>query len=103
MRARALLNECALQGIVLEPSTEGLRYRAPERVVTPETLARIRKENEGLLKLLKKRCPFCHAVGMRHERSYKDGLIYLDTLCVACGELIECYLPPVQENETHAA
>jgi hypothetical protein len=103
MTARALLNECAALGIVLEASKEGLRYRAPGRVVTPETLARLRQEKEGLLKLLKKRCPFCHAVGMRHERSNKSGFIYLDTLCVACGELVECYLPPVQESEGHAA
>jgi hypothetical protein len=39
---------------------------------------------------------------MRHKRSNKGGFIYLDTLCVACGELVECYLPPVQETEAHA-
>jgi hypothetical protein len=95
MTARALLNEFAMQGIVLEPSTEGLRYRAPGRVVTPETLAKLRQEKEGLLKLLNRRCPFCHAIGMRHERSNKEGLVYLDTICITCGELVECYFPPL--------
>jgi hypothetical protein len=103
MTARVLLNECASLGIVLEASTEGLRYRAPEAVITSETLARLREQKEALLKLLQRRCPFCRAVGMRHERSNKGGLIYLDTLCVACGELVECYLPPVQVDEAHAA
>jgi hypothetical protein len=94
--ARAVLNDFVLLGFTLEPSPEGLRYHAPKECVTSETIAKLRKNKSILLNYLNKRCPFCKAHGVRQKRHIQEGLIYIDTRCLNCGDLVECYVPAEQ-------
>ena len=94
--AKTLLDEFVLLGFTLEPSPEGLLYHAPKECVTSETIAKLRKNKSILLCCLNRRCPFCKANGMRQTRHLQDGLIYVDTRCLACGGIVETYVPAEQ-------
>lgn len=94
--AKSVLNELGVLGFTFEPSPEGLRYHAPRDIVTSETIAKLREHKQNLLNLLNRRCPYCHRHGMRRERKVVEGLIYLETFCLICCELIEWSMPVEQ-------
>ncbi len=103
MRARAILSELQTAGVVVTAMPDGdLEFDAPRGVLTEAKLTALRQYKAEIVGLLSRRCPYCGYQGMRHEQSVKEGLLYVDTLCGACGEIIECFVP-AQQNESTGA
>ena len=97
MRATALLSELQTAGVIVTATPDGsLELDAPRGVLTKAKLTMLRQYKAEIISLLSRRCPLCRSYGMRQEQSVKEGLLYIDTLCGTCGELIECFVPPQQ-------
>jgi hypothetical protein len=106
MTATTLLNELRMVGVIVNATPDGgLELDAPRGVLTEARLTALRQYKAEIIVLLSCRCPLCRSYGMRQEQSVKEGLLYIDTLCVTCDELIECFVPAQQNinNETDAA
>src|ERR1051325_11020376 len=99
MRATALLSELQTAGVVVMATPDGnLELDAPRGVLSEEKLIALRQHKAEIIGLLSSCCPFCGYHGMRHEQTMKGNLLYLDTICAGCGELIECYVPAQQTS-----
>jgi hypothetical protein len=106
MRATTLLSELQTEGVIVTTTVDGdLELDAPRGVLTQAKLSVLRQQKAEIVGLLTRRCPYCAHHGMRQEESIKEGLLYVDTLCGTCGELIECFVPAKQDidAETNAA
>lgn len=103
MRATALLRELQTAGVIVTATPEGdLELDAPSGVLTEAKLTTLRQHKAEIVVLLSRRCPLCGYQGMRQEQSIKEGLLYVDTLCRGCGELIECFVPAQQKGVIEA-
>ncbi len=104
MRAVTLLSELQQAGVIVTATPDGsLELDAPRGVLTKAKLTALRQYKAEILGLLSRHCPFCGNNGMRQEQSVKGDLLYLDTLCFGCGELVECFVPmPTDATETEA-
>lgn len=97
MSPTKLLRELQIAGVIVMATPDGdLELDAPRGVLTKEKLNALRRHKAEIVRLLPRRCPFCGHQGMRQEQSVKEGLLFVDTLCRACGELIECFVPAPQ-------
>ena len=97
MRAIAILNELQTAGVSITATPDGdLELDAPRGVLTGELLTTLREYKEQIVGLLSRLCPYCGSRGMRQESSVKESLLYVDTLCRECGELVECFVPAQQ-------
>lgn len=103
MRPIALLRELQTMGVIVTATTDGdLELDAPRGVLTETKLIALRQHKAEIVRLLPRRCPFCGYHGMRYERCVKEGLLFFDTLCAACGELIECFVPAKHNDSKEA-
>ena len=103
MRAALLLSELRTAGVIVTATPDGsLEVDAPRGVLTEARLTALRQHKAEIISLLSRRCPLCGYNGMRQEQSVKEGLLYVDTLCGTCGELIECFVPAQQSDSTEA-
>ncbi len=103
MRATTLLSELQTAGVVITATADGnLELDAPRGVLTEAKLTALRQYKAEIVGLLSRRCPYCGSRGMRQEKSFKEGLLYVDTLCGACGELVECFVPAEQNDSKEA-
>ncbi len=104
MNAATLLNElCSRQVALLVGGPDCLRFEAQENSLNEELLRYLRehkqtilailKEKGSLSKLIGRRCPYCHHVGMKFEEACKSDLLYIDTCCWSCGEIVETIVP----------
>lgn len=101
MRAITLLRELQTAGVIVTATADGdLELDAPRGVLTETRLSALRQYKAEIVALLPRHCPFCAYNGMRQEQSIKGGLLFVDTLCGACGELIECYVPAQRKGDT---
>lgn len=99
MTARALLFELQTAGVIVTATPDGwFELDAPRGVLTEAKLTALRQHKAEIVGLLSRRCPFCGYHGMRQAQSVKEGPLYVDTLCAACGEFIECFVPAQQEQ-----
>jgi hypothetical protein len=97
MRATTLLSELQTDGVVVTATPDGdLELDAPRGVLTGARLIALRQHKAEIVGLLSRRCPFCGYHWMRQEQSIKEGVLYVDTLCGDCGEIIECLVPAQQ-------
>lgn len=100
MRAITLLRELQTAGVIVTATADGdLELDAPRGVLTETRLSALRQYKAEIVGLLPRRCPFCAYNGMQQEQSVKEGVLFIDTLCSACGELIECYVPARQKDD----
>ena len=90
MNAQLLLDQLHMDGFRLVVSGDKLRVNPFSRL-TPDMRAKLKMHRSEIILALR-RCPFCRQHGARSERTVRDGLNYFDTLCAACGELIETYV-----------
>jgi len=98
-----LLCELKTAGVIVTTTPDGdLEIDAPRGVLTEARLTALRQHKAEIVGLLLRRCPFCGCHGMRHEQSVKEGLLFFDTFCGACGELIECFVPAQQRDGKEA-
>ncbi len=103
MRVTALLSELQAAGVRVMATPGGdLELDAPRGVLTRGKLTALRQYKAEIVILLSRRCPYCGSRGTRQEQSIKEGLLYIDTLCGGCGELIECFIPAQQNDSTGA-
>jgi hypothetical protein len=103
MRAATLLSELQTAGVIVTATADGnLELDAPRGVLTDAKITALRLHKAEIAGLLSRRCPYCGYRGMRQEKSFKEGLLYVDTLCGACGELIECFVPAKQSDSEGA-
>ncbi len=103
MRATTLLSELQTAGVVVTATADGnLELDAPRGVLTEAKLTALRQYKTEIVGLLSRRCPFCGYRGMRQEKSFREGLLYVDTFCGVCSELIECFVP-AQQNDSEGA
>lgn len=94
MTAEALLTELEASGVRLAVTkTNRLVVDAPSKIVTAAFKESIRNHKTSLILLLRK-CPFCHRKGMRQVQRTLESLLYLDTICAACEEIVETFVPP---------
>lgn len=101
MSALTLLRELQTAGVIVTATADGdLELDAPRGVLSETRLSALRQYKAEIVGLLPRRCPFCAYNGMRQEQSVKEGLLFIDTLCGACGELIECYVSGPQKDTT---
>jgi proline racemase len=92
-----LLSELQTAGVVVMATPEGdLELDAPRGVLSEAKLTVLREHKAEIVSLLLPRCPFCKQRGMRTEESERGGLLYVDTSCVHCGEIVEIFIPPHQ-------
>ena len=99
MRATALLRELQTAGVIVTATPDGdLELDAPSGILTEAKLTILRQHKAEIVGLLSRRCPLCGYHGMRQEQSVKEELLYVDTLCRGCGELIECFVPAQQNG-----
>jgi hypothetical protein len=99
MRATTLLSELQTAGVIVTATADGnLELDAPRGVLTEEKITTLRQYKAEIVSLLTRRCPYCGSHGMRQEKAFKEGLLYVDTLCRACGELVECFVPAKQSD-----
>lgn len=96
MTASSLLESLCAKGVTLAVEPTGLRYRALPGTVTPQLLDELRTHKEELVMLLARRCPFCAEQRRITSSVIKEDLLYVDTHCMSCRELIECYVPANQ-------
>src|SRR5438270_2366848 len=97
MSPRTLLRELQTAGVLVTATPDGdLELDAPRGVLTEARLTALRQHKAEILGLLPRRCPFCGHRGMRQEQSVKVGLLFIDTFCGGCGEIVECYVPAQQ-------
>ena len=90
MNAQHLLAHLEAAGFRVAVSRNKLRINPFSRL-TPELRANLKAHRVEIILALR-RCPFCRQQGARSERTVREGLHYFDTLCAACGELIETYV-----------
>jgi len=103
MIATTLLSELQTLGVIVTATPDGdLELDAPSGVLTEVKLTALRQCKSAIVSLLSRCCPFCGCHGMRYEQSIKEGLLFFDTLCEACGELIECFVPAKQKDDAGA-
>jgi hypothetical protein len=105
MNAVTLLNELYLRNIALQViGADRLRFEATKDSITEDLISYLREHklaiiailgaDRSLANLLGSRCPFCHLVGMRIEEIRKSELLYFDTRCALCGEIVETLVLP---------
>lgn len=94
MRANILLSELHSAGVIVTATADGnLELDAPLGVLTEAKLTALRQYKTEIIGLISRRCPYCGYPGMRQVKCFKEGLLYVDTRCGACGELVECFVP----------
>lgn len=93
MNAQTLINELQAAGFQIAVSGGRLRV-SPFSRLTPELRAAMKSHRSEIIRALR-RCPFCRQRDSRRERTVREWLVYFDTLCDACGEIIETYVPPL--------
>lgn len=98
MNAQTLVEQLQTAGFQLVASGEKLRVN-PFSCLTPELRAKL-KAHKSEIMLALRLCPFCNQQGARCERTLKAGLSYVETLCIACEEVIEIYVP-CQQVQAH--
>ncbi len=97
MRATTLLSELGTAGVIVTATPDGdLELDAPRGVLTRARLTALRHYKTEIVGLLSRSCPYCGSYGMRQEQSVKEDLLYIDTLCRTCGEIVECFIPARQ-------
>lgn len=107
MNAVTLLNELHVRNVaVLVVGADRLRFEARAGSITEELISDLRAHKPAIIailsadgsiaKLLGRVCPFCHVAGMRIEETWKGDLLYFDTRCVHCSEIVETCVPPCE-------
>lgn len=111
MTATAILNQLQAWGVTLAVvAPDRLRVEAPLGAVTPELRTAMLEHKEAIIAVLgvgrdlasfiSRRCPFCKQTGMTTEETERGGLLYFDTSCLHCGEIVETLIPP-RQNLAH--
>jgi len=101
MSVATLLSELQKAGVIVTATPDGdLELDAPRGVLTEARLTALRQQKAEIVCLLSRRCPFCCYHGTRQELSIKEDLLHVDTLCGACGELLECFVPAQSNDST---
>lgn len=110
MNAVTLLNELHFRKVaLLVVGADRLRFEARKGSITEDLISDLRTHKPAIIailsadgsiaKLLGRCCPFCHLVGMRVEETRKSDLLYFDTRCLHCGEIVEtCVSPSCQST-----
>ena len=97
----SLLSELQTAGVLVMATPEGdLEVDAPRGVLSAAKLRVLREYKAEIVSLLSPRCPFCKQRGMKTDKSERGGLLYFDTSCVHCGDIVEIFIPP-RQNLAH--
>jgi hypothetical protein len=105
MNAVTLINELHVRNVTLVVvGTDRLRFEARKGSLTADLISDLRahkpaiiailRADRSIAKLLGRRCPFCRLVGMRIEETQKREILYFDTRCLHCDEIVETCVPP---------
>lgn len=104
MNASTLLSELHSRNVaLLVIGPDRLRFEGTKHALNEDLLFNLREHKPTILailgkngstaKLLGRRCPFCHHIGLMVEETWKSELHYFDTCCIHCGEIVETLVP----------